>query len=60
MDFLKFLEQKVSNVRAGTDGNARPEESVPAEASFTEFRIVSADDVRRIIMASQRSRVHLI
>ena len=61
-DFLKFLEQKVSNVtfEQALMQNARPEESVPVEASFTGFRIVLADDVRRIIiMASQRSRVHL-
>ena len=53
--FLKILEQKVDNVRAGTGGNARPEESVPAEASFTGFRNFLADDVRRmtrIVMAS--------
>ena len=32
--FLKILEQKVDNFRAGHCGNVRPEESVPAEASF--------------------------
>ena len=58
--FLKILEQKVDNVRAGTGGNARPEESVPAEASFTGFRNFLSDDVRRmtrIVMPPQRSRV---
>ena len=54
-DFLKFLEQKVANVWAGTDGNNRLEELVPAETSFTGFQTISADDVHwmtRIIMAS--------
>ena len=54
--FLKMMEQKLDNFRAGTIGNARPEESVPAEASFTGFRIFLADDSDRHGFP-QRSRV---
>ena len=54
--FLENFGTESWKLSSGVCGNARPEESVPAEASFTGFRIFLADDSDRHGFP-QRSRV---
>ena len=56
--FWNFWNRKFPTFEQALRWKYQAGAAVSAETSFTGFRNVSADDVRRLIMASQKSRVH--